>query len=131
MGRTLLAVVGAAVLASSTAQAHHGYASFFDPKERTVAIEGDVDSVHYANPHVVMKIRTADSRVYTVTWQASSWLERYAGVTKSTLHVGDHLIIIGGPSRDPAVREVTRVREVRRPSDGWNWRSTTPFAQPS
>jgi hypothetical protein len=78
-----------------------------------------------------MKIRAADSTIYTITWQARTWVERQAGVTKSTFQIGDHLIVIGSPSRDATSREVTLVREVRRPADQWIWRSTTEFAKPS
>src|SRR5688572_10337256 len=132
MRRTHLAVMIVVILTASVdARAHHGYATFFDPKDRTVAIEGALESLVYANPHIVMKIRAADSTVYTVTWQAATWAERNAGVSKSTFTVGDHLIIIGAPSRDPASRAVTLVREVRRPRDQWMWRSDVPFAQPS
>jgi Family of unknown function (DUF6152) len=126
----VLCVVAALVAASATVRAHHGYGGFFDPKDRTVAVEGDLVSFVYGNPHVVMKIRSADSSVYTVTWQAASWVERQAHVTKSTFHVGDHLIIIGAPSRDSASHDVTRVREVRRPADGWAWRDAGEFARP-
>ena len=123
-------VLGALVMASTTINAHHGYGGFFDPKDRTVAVEGALVSLIYGNPHVVMKIRAANSSVYTVTWQAASWVERQARVTKSTFHVGDHLIIVGAPSHDAASYEVTRVREVQRPADGWAWRSTEDFARP-
>ena len=132
MKRILVAALSAIVLAgNSVAWAHHGYATFFNPADRTVAIEGDLENLLYANPHVVMKIRAADSTIYSVTWQASRWVARNAGVTKSTFKVGDHLIITAAPSRDPASREVTQLREVRRPRDGWMWRSTSPFRPPS
>ena len=127
----VLCFVVGAVAASATGSAHHGYAGFFDPKERTVAVEGNLVSLVYGNPHVVMTIRSADSSVYTVTWQAARWVERQAHVTKSTFRVGDHLIIVGAPSRDPASHDVTRVREVRRPADGWSWRDSGDFARPS
>ena len=132
MRRTAVAVVGALILAGgSAAYAHHGYANFYSPTERTVSIEGNLESLLYANPHVVMKIRAADSTVYTVAWQAVGWVERNAGVTKTTFKVGDHLIVTGSPARDPASREVTLLREVRRPRDGWNWRSNSLFVPPS
>jgi hypothetical protein len=132
MTRNVLAVVALVALAGGvSASAHHSYAGFFDPKERTVAVEGQLESILYANPHVIMKIRAADSTIYTITWQARTWVERQAGVTKSTFQIGDHLIVIGSPSRDATSREVTLVREVRRPADQWIWRSTTEFAKPS
>jgi uncharacterized protein DUF6152 len=123
-------IVGVLLAVSTTVSAHHGYGGFFDPKDRTVAVEGDLVSLAYGNPHVVMKIRTADSSVYTITWQAASWVERQAHVTKSTFRVGDHLIIVGAPSHDPASHDVTRIREVRRPADGWLWRDSSEFARP-
>jgi len=131
MRKAALCVVGALALGSSAASAHHGYAGFFDPKDRTVAVEGNLESLVYGNPHVVMRIRAADSTIYTVTWQAAYWVERQAGVTGATFHPGDHLIVVGAPSRDPSSHEVTRVREVQRPRDGWLWRDRGEFATPS
>ena len=131
MRRMIFAVMGILVLAASSARAHHGYAAFFQPTERTVAVEGDLESLVYANPHVVMKIRAADSTVYTVSWQAPGWVQRAAGVTRTTFKIGDHLMVIGAPSRDPASHDVTLLREVRRPRDGWSWRSNALFAKPS
>jgi hypothetical protein len=133
MRHLVFAVVGALILAGDSARAHHGYADFYLPTERTVAAEGNLrlERLLYANPHVVMKIRAADATLYTVAWQAPSWVYRAARVTKDTFKVGDHLIVIGAPARDPASREVTLVREVRRPRDGWMWRYPSPFAQPA
>jgi hypothetical protein len=129
--RQVLLAAGALIVAGSAVSAHHSYSGFFDPKERTVAVEGTLEHMLYANPHIVMKIRAADSTVYTVTWQAVTWAERNAGVTKETFTVGDKLVVVGAPARDAASHQVTQVREVRRPSDGWTWRSSAPFAQPS
>ena len=129
--RHLVLTIAVVVLAAGSVRAHHSYAGFFDPTERTVAIEGTLDNILYASPHVVMKIRAADSTVYTVTWQAASWVQRQAAVTKDTFKVGDQLIVVGAPSRNSSAHEVSMVREVRRPRDQWSWRSTTTFARPS
>ena len=131
MKRMVFAIFGALTVASASVAAHHSYAGFFSPTERTVAIEGDLQSIRYANPHVVMKIRGADSTVYTITWQAATWVERRSGVTKATFAVGDHLIIIGAPSRTPGSTDVTQVRDVRRPRDNWHWTDGSAFAKPS
>jgi hypothetical protein len=127
----IFAVMGVLVLATGSVRAHHGYAAFFQPTERTVIVEGDLEGLLYANPHVVMTIRAADATVYKVTWQSAAWVERSAKVSRTTFKAGDHLIITAVPSRDPASHEVTRVREVRRPRDGWSWRSNALFAEPS
>lgn len=129
--KPLVAAVGIVILASASLPAHHSYAGFFDPQERTVSIEGTLEHILYANPHVVLKIRAADRTVYTVTWQSSMWVKRQARVMKDTFKVGDHLVVIGAPAHDPESREVTLVREVRRPRDEWSWRSEMPFAPPS
>jgi len=130
MRNVAFGVLGALALASTTITAHHGYGGFFDPKDRTVAVEGELVTLLYGNPHLVMTIRATDSTLYTVTWQAASWVERQAHVTKSTFHLGDRLRVVGAPSQDPASREITMVRQVERPVDGWAWRSTNDFARP-
>ena len=123
MRRTLLAVVAVVALAATSVSAHHGYANF--DRDHPVRVEGTLVSLLYGNPHVVMTIRSADSTIYRVTWQAASWVEREAGVTKTTFKVGDDLVIRAAPARDPASHELASVRAVQRPSDGWNWRLAT------
>jgi hypothetical protein len=128
MKRTVVAALGALVLASNAVEAHHGYAGFF--LDRTVAVEGNIEDLRYANPHVVIKVRAADATLYTVTWQGRGWVEAYAGVTKTTFQIGDHVIISAAPSRDSASHELASVREVRRPRDGWDWKRQSPFPPP-
>ena len=118
MRRTAAAIIAVLVLGSS-ARAHHGYANFF--LDQRLSIEGEIEELRYGNPHVVMKIRTAESAVYTATWRSASQVER-VGVTRSTLRVGDHVIVTGAPPRDPASHELMPVREIRRPRDGWIWK---------
>jgi|SRR5688572_24577471 hypothetical protein len=123
MRRRLLTFVILVFMAGSPgAQAHHSLAGFFTLKERTVAIEGRLESYLHESPHVFMKIRTADAILYTITWNASTWVQRRAGVTKSTFQIGDHLIVTGAPSRDSKLHEVAHVTEIRRPKDQWVWR---------
>jgi hypothetical protein len=119
MKRITLAVAGMLMLVGSSGSAHHGYSSF--DREHPITIDGTLESFLYANPHVIMQIRASDDTVYTVTWQAAMWVEREAGVTKTTFKLGDRLVIRGAPSRDPASHEVTLLQQVRRPSDGWTW----------
>jgi len=104
----------------SSALAHHSHPNFLLDQE--VSIEGDLVELKYANPHVLLKIRTADGVVYTAEWQAASWLLSHAHVTLSTLRVLDHVIVSGAPSRDPESHELVQLKEVRRPIDGWTYR---------
>ena len=130
MGRLVLAVAIAAC-GGAAVHGHHSYAGFYNPEERTMRLEGTLERFVYGNPHVTLTIRTGDSRLYMVTWQSSMWVKRQANVEADTFKAGERLLIIGAPARDPAAREVTQVREIRRPSDGWVWRSGAPFAPPS
>jgi hypothetical protein len=79
----------------------------------------------------VLEIRAADSTLYTVTWQSAMWVSRQAGVARETFRPGDHLVVVAAPSRDPASREVTMVRGIRRPRDEWVFRDAGVFAAPS
>ncbi len=119
MRRTALAVVGALILADGSAvYAHHGYANFY--LDQNKAIEGELESVRFVNPHVVLTIRAADRTMYTATWNAAAQVER-DGITRATLKIGDHLIVTGAPPRDPTSRELMPVWEISRPRDGWRW----------
>jgi hypothetical protein len=129
MRRMIFAVLGILVLAAGSARAHHGYANFF--LDQRVSIEGDIESVRFANPHVVLTIRAADATLYTATWRSAAQVER-AGISSTTLGVGDHVIVTGAPPRDPTSHELMPVREIRRPRDGWSWGGyAAAYAQPS
>ena len=120
MRRALPAVMVLLVLARISANAHHSHTDFLLDKQ--VTVEGQIEELRYANPHVVLKIRTAEGVVYSAEWQGASWLQYHAHVMLTTLRVGDHVIVSGSPSRDPVSRELVRLKEVRRPRDGWTYR---------
>lgn len=119
MRRTLPCVVVLLVVAAVSASAHHSHTDFL--LDQTVTVEGNLEELRYANPHVVLKIRTSEGVVYSAEWQAASWLQFHAHVTLTTLRVGDHVIVTGAPSRDPASHALVRLKEVRRPRDGWTY----------
>ena len=132
MKRGSLAILAVIVLGGS-ASAHHSHPAFL--LDKNVSIEGDLIELKFGNPHILMKVRVADGTVYLAEWQGQTWFynrerddhrtnKRYdkrpfTDVTSATLKVGDHLVITGCPSRDPAVHELVVLNEVRRPRDGW------------
>jgi hypothetical protein len=122
MTRILPAVAAILLLAGIPAQAHHFPAGFRLDQKQTV--EGRLEEIKYANPHVVLFIRTADGTLYSAEWQAASWLQFRAHVMLTTLRVGDELVVTGAPSREPESHELVRLREVRRPRDGWTYKVT-------
>ena len=120
MRRSIPALVGILVLAGTSVHAHHTHPDFL--LGQTATVEGTLEGLTYANPHVLLKIRTAEGVVYSAEWQAASWLQLHAHVTLTTLRVGDQLVISGAPSRDPASHELVRLKEVVRRRDGWTYR---------
>jgi len=100
--------------------AHHAYASF--NRDQTVTIEGTLISLTYRNPHVMMQIRTDDGISYVTTWDSAMTLAHWSCLTASTFKVGDRLRVSGAPRLDPAQHELSLLTEVRRPSDGWDWK---------
>ena len=120
MRRSFPAVIGILVLSSISARAHHAHADFL--LDQTVTVEGTLQELRYANPHVLLKIRTAEGVVCSAEWQAASWLQLHAHVTLTTLRVGDQLVVSGAPSRDPASHDLVRLKEVVRRRDGWTYR---------
>src|SRR5204862_6873683 len=65
--RLVTAVAVAAALVTTRADAHHSYVAYVE--DQTVSIEGTIESVRFANPHVLVTIRTDASEVYTIEWQ--------------------------------------------------------------
>jgi hypothetical protein len=113
-----LIVIGAASL-----EAHHSYGDYLGDK--IVSVEGDVTQFWFANPHVLLTIKTSNLVSYATEWSNINRLSR-EGVTNATLKVGDHVIVRGSPKRNPADHTISLVREVRRPADGWYWSSVQP-----
>ena len=122
MRRPLLVALATWLLFAAVASAHHSYGAYFE--DRTVSIEGTVESIHFANPHVTFSLRTDAGEVYTAEWQNLIQL-RHGNVGPTTLKAGDRVIVVASPPRDPSSRKITLLREIRRPADGWLWRRTT------
>ena len=114
----------AACFCMSQAYAHHSYAQF--DHCQPVTLEGEVNYVEWINPHIVISLRTNDVPSYRVEWMALLQLER-AGIAVETLKAGDHVVITGRAWRDPALKLLSLLSEVRRPSDGWTWTRERPI----
>ena len=115
---TRLAAI-AVCFGGSTASAHHSYALF--DRCKAVALEGEITSVEWVNPHIVIDLKTPDVPAYRVEWFSLGQLEQ-ARIPAETLKTGDHVVITGSAMRDPATKVLSLVSEIRRPSDGWSWK---------
>ena len=116
--RVCLAIVAAALLTGSSVLAHHSYGDIL--REQTVTIEGTLENILFANPHVVLKVRTDAGTTYDVEWGNLIQLRR-EGVDKAMLAAGDRVVVAGNPHRDPGVRKLTLLSQVRDVKAGWHW----------
>ena len=121
MTRTLIATL-VALLTAGAAYGHHSYGAYYE--HQTMTIEGTLETMRFANPHVIMTLRTDAQQLYTLEWQNLIQL-RHGNVGPTTLKAGDRIVVIGSPPRDPSSHTITLLREISRPSDGWRWRRTT------
>ena len=117
-----LAATAAATFAFGQASAHHSYAAFDVCKP--VALDGEVTSVQWVNPHIVIDLKTHDVASYRIEWMSLIQLER-AGLAEP-LKAGDRVIITGSAMRDPELKVLSLIAEIRRPSDGWSWQRSRP-----
>ena len=127
MKRTLLAlVITAGVMVSGgRALAHHSFAATYF-EDKTQKIEGNLVQFQYRNPHSFVQVEAPDEKGVTqrwaVEWGAGGQLGRQ-GVTRESLKLGDHVVIIGNPGRNPEDHRL-RMVNITRPADGWKWGGT-------
>jgi hypothetical protein len=118
----VLLIAGAALLSGIKLYAHHSFAAtYFEDKQDT--IEGDLSQFLFRNPHSFVHVDGKDKDGKPVTW-AVEWggggqLGR-TGVTRETLKVGDHVIIVGNPGRNPEDHRL-RMIKLKRTNDNYTW----------
>jgi hypothetical protein len=86
----LLTVVGALLISSATAAAHHSVAGQFDSTKRTT-ITGVVSKVDWINPHVYIEMDVPDDKGAVTTWRLESLptaMLRKAGLTSEMIKGG-------------------------------------------
>ena len=108
----------AALVLSGPAAAHHSYAQF-DPCTR-VTIEGEIERLSWANPHIVMTVNAGDAGTFRVEWFDLFRLRRQ-GLSTEVLKEGDRVVISGARHRDPDIMVMTLLSEVRPVNGSWNW----------
>jgi len=117
MKKSIAVSIATMVFGAASLLAHHGYAEY--DRNAPVSLEGTVKSVLWANPHILVLLETKDKVDYSVEFSAPGNIER-RHVEKSTfLKVGDYVLIKGSINRNPEKKILTMIREVHRPSDGW------------
>ena len=123
MRRVLLFAAAVSCAATTAAFAHHSYAATYDVT-REVKLEGRLVQFVYRNPHSFVHVMANDGGTaarWAVEWSGTTQLGN-SGVNKETLKVGDHVVIMGRPSRVPGEYRALMLT-LKRPSDGFAWGS--------
>jgi hypothetical protein len=111
----LLMATAAFVVGAGRASAHHSFAATY-LEDQSVTIEGELVQFLFRNPHsfVHVNVREKDGTVvrYAVEWGGSAQLAGQ-GVSPTSLHAGDHVIITGAPGRNAADHRVRMVSLLR------------------
>ncbi|MEQ1948852.1 MAG: DUF6152 family protein [Bryobacteraceae bacterium] len=122
--RRYLAAAG--FLAALPLLAHHSIPGAYFT-DQNIRIEGTLVEFNFRDPHTFLGVSGKDPKTGTPATINLEWgsIQRLGrdGINKDTLKVGDHLVIVGSPSRkqgDP----VLFLMGVRRQSDGWKWGRT-------
>ena len=110
------------VTAAATAAAHHSFASYYF-EQQTITVSGEVVEFDYRAPHAWVRLKgRADSgveQVFAAEWSNPNRLAR-DGVSRTTLTIGDVVIITGSPGRNAEEHRI-HLKAIERPADGWKW----------
>jgi hypothetical protein len=124
MKLAVLALGFAALLAGVPVFAHHSFAGTYLEDAPPVTIEGKLVQFLLRNPHSFVHVEAKDPQTgeiirWSIEWGAAGQLAQQ-GVGREALKVGDMVKVTGSPGRNPADHRL-RMRNITRPSDGWNW----------
>jgi hypothetical protein len=111
---TAAAVLAAALPAATAAVAHHGWADY--DTARAFTLDGTIERVDYANPHVIVRVRAAAGRAGAAAGarpandSARTWVAVLAppsrmtsrGLPNGTLQPGQSARVYGYPHRRTA-----------------------------
>jgi hypothetical protein len=134
-----IAALAIVVAGSLPAGAHHSHPIFYDSCT-TLTIEGEIESVQWKNPHVLIDLTTNDGKSYRAEWTSAGILDR---TSVEPPKAGDRVVVRGNPMRDvesirarfPSLTLTTPAKpvvdliQIRRASDGWSWGRAEPASQ--
>ncbi len=117
-----LSVAVGVLMSGVPASAHHSFSATYQEGE-IIEIQGAIVQVSFRNPHTWVYVMAPDDNGvmhrWGVEWGGAGQLAGQ-GMTRSSLIVGDEVVITGAPGRNPADHRL-RMNTLLRPSDGFNW----------
>ena len=115
-------------LAVRPALAHHSATATY-VHGQVITIEGTLKEFVWRNPHSFMRIEAPDDKGVKQLWVvegAATQQLTEGGLTASTFHAGDHVVVTGYAGRIPEDHRVL-LQKIQRPSDGFTYQG--PAAQ--
>jgi hypothetical protein len=116
------AIVAILLISGALPLAHHSFAAHYF-EQQMVTVTGAIVEFDYRTPHAWVKINgrdeTGQNQVFSAEWSNPNRLAR-DGVNKTTLKIGDVVVIAGSPGRNPDDHRL-HLKAIQRPDDGWEW----------
>jgi len=89
----------------------------------TVVLDGVLSQFIFRNAHSFIQMDTKDASGHTARWYvewSGASVQARSGINRNTLRPGDHVTIVGNPSRHLEDHRA-RLISIKRLPDGWKW----------
>jgi hypothetical protein len=94
------------LVATAPTMAHHAFSAEFDA-DKPITLKGKVTKISWTNPHVWIYLNVADDGGKITNWgfeMGAPHQVQARGWTRTTVKIGDELVVVGSLARDGSNR---------------------------